>query len=121
MDQILVAVAWALYKQKHPLHAAKTWEGIGEGVQAEFLAIARVAVAAMVETGWGDNTSMIVTTVEELHAAPKGYIAIDRDLLTFTKPFHGDNHWLLTGHEGLFPASTISLPARLIPPILPGR
>jgi hypothetical protein len=121
MDEILGAVAWALYKQRHPLFAAKAWEQVGEGEQVEFLGLARVAVAAMVETGWGDNTSLIVTTFDELDAAPKGYIAVDHDLLTFTKPFHADNIWLLTGFDRHFSATDISLPARLIPPILPGR
>jgi hypothetical protein len=55
----------------------------------------------------------VVTTVEELDAAPKGYIAVDKDLLVYFKPFHASNQWLLGGFTEKFPASAISLPARL--------
>lgn len=55
----------------------------------------------------------VVTTVEELDAAPKGYLALDHNLLVFTKPFHESNEWLLGGFGKRFPASAISLPARL--------
>lgn len=59
------------------------------------------------------NYPKVVTTVEELDAAPKGYLALDHNLLVFTKPFHGSNEWLLGGFGKRFPASAISLPARL--------
>jgi hypothetical protein len=55
----------------------------------------------------------VVTTIEDLDAAPNGYIAIDQNLLVFTKPFHASNQWLLGGFTEKFPASAISLPARL--------
>jgi hypothetical protein len=55
----------------------------------------------------------VVTTVEELDAAPKGYIAVDKYLLVYFKPFHASNEWLLGGFTERFPASAISLPARL--------
>jgi hypothetical protein len=121
MDEILVAVAWALYRHRNPLHAAKSWDGIGAPIQAEYLGEARVAVAAMVATGWGDSASLMATTVQELEDAPKGWIAVDWNLLTFTKPFHADNTWLLTGFDRHFLSSDISLPARLIPPVLLSR
>jgi hypothetical protein len=121
MDQILVAVAWALYRHRNPLHAAKSWDGIGAPIQAEYLGEARVAVAAMVATGWGDGASLMATTVQELEDVPKGWIAVDWNLLTFTKPFHADNIWLLTGFDRHFLSSDISLPARLIPPVLLSR
>lgn len=117
IEELLVAVAWALYRHRHPLHAAKSWDGIGGPMQAEFLGEARVAVAAMVGAGWGAGVSLIATTFEELDDAPKGWIAVDWNLLTFTKPFHGDNFWLLTGHDRRFSSSDITLPARLIPPM----
>lgn len=121
LEEILTAVAWALYRHRHPFHAATTWDGIGEPMQAEFLAEARVAVAAMVGTGWGSGVSLTATTYEELDDAPKGWIAVDWNLLTFTKPFHADNFWLLTGHDRHFTSREISLPARLIPPVLLSR
>ncbi|MCB5280338.1 hypothetical protein [Arthrobacter sp. ES1] len=57
--------------------------------------------------------TQVVTTVEELDAAPKGHLALDKNLLAFTKPFHESNKWLLGGFTEKFPASAISLPARL--------
>lgn len=53
------------------------------------------------------------TTVQDLDDAPRGYIAVDRNLLVYTKPFHASNMWRLGGFTELIPADTISLPARL--------
>lgn len=55
----------------------------------------------------------LVTTVEELDAAPKGYIAVDKDNLVYFKPFHASNEWFLGGFSKRFPSSALSLPARL--------
>lgn len=55
----------------------------------------------------------LVTTVRELDEAPHGYLAVDKDLLVFTKPFNGSNMWRLGGFAELLPATAISLPARL--------
>lgn len=57
--------------------------------------------------------SNVVTTIDQLEAAPKGHLALDHNLLVFTKPFHESNEWLLGGFDRRFPAGAISLPARL--------
>lgn len=58
-------------------------------------------------------SASIARTVRDLDAAPMGYIAVDRDLLVYTKPFHSSNGWLLGGFTEKFASSTIALPARL--------
>lgn len=59
------------------------------------------------------HTPGVAMTTEDLDAAPLGYIAVDKNLLVFTKPFHHSNQWLLGGFTEKFRSSSISLPARL--------
>jgi GNAT superfamily N-acetyltransferase len=89
----------------HGMVEAGTFSGV-HGINHVFVRDLPADVPAMSNPG-------IAESIQDLDDAPKGYFAVDKDLLVYTKPFHTSNEWLLGGFSEKFPSSAISLPARL--------